>query len=325
MTIGSWFPAAAVYSTKATITFDKPAWFLFSYIPEFIGWPLTILFLAGMAYSIFNLLVGFDLFIKQKDKSSNRYVFLMVWLFFQVIYFVFVMKSGSDRWILLWMPPIFIFASLGLEKIAEFTKAYHKFIGITLIFVILGFVGYQQLNHADQLIKVKLDSYKEVMDTGLWIRYNTPENSKIIGASIVQNSYYSHRRTYDFFVGTELAEQVTGALTAEGQKTATSYKTIFNETEFECKLVRIKPDYMILHPWEPAFTPPYMFDYPARHNESLVPIKVFFRDNRPMAIIYKFNSYPVINASRVNCSWVFGRPENITGMPIDPYRMIIPN
>ncbi|MFQ5531394.1 MAG: ArnT family glycosyltransferase, partial [Candidatus Nanoarchaeia archaeon] len=100
ISLGSFFPAAAFYGSENTSTYFNPAWNLFQFIPQFIGWPITALFLLGLIYALFNVLIGFDVVFKQKSKKCNKHLFLVSWLILQVIYFVFVIKTGNDRWML---------------------------------------------------------------------------------------------------------------------------------------------------------------------------------------------------------------------------------
>jgi hypothetical protein len=329
-TKGSFFPAWAFYGSENTILVTQPALILLKYaFFELIGWKFSILLAIGIIYSLFYFFSSLDLFFFNKDKKYNQHIFLVIWLAIQIFYFVFYMKAGNDRHILLWMPPIFIYIALAIELLSDFVAKYSKILALALVLILLAVGSYGSITHATSLTKVKLDSYQEVKDTGLWIRDNTPENAKIMGASIVQNTYYSQRRTYDFYTGTELYKiLINQEHNLEGQLVARSYQIIWNETELECKIARIKPDYLILHPWEPAFTPEFLFDYPQRHNDTLVRVQTFTRNGQLMAVIYKFADYPKINPKEVNCSWVFDRPENITGIPLkikDPYRLIIPS
>lgn len=329
MVFGSWFPAAAFYGAENLTTYSAPAWFLFGLVYQLMGWIAFLFAALGGIYLLWRLVLGYDIVWKQKTKELNPYLLMLFWLAIEVYYFVFYFKTGNDRWILLWMPPLFVFFALGLEKIASFVKKYSKYIAIILVIAILIFAGYSQIKQSDQLIKQKLDSYKEVKDTGLWLRANTPQDAKIMCASIVQNTYYSQRRSYDFFIGNELQEELINSMVdPQGRVISKTYKTIFNETELECKMLRIRPDYLIVHIWEPDFTPQFMYDYPARHPDILTPLKVFDRNGQPFAVIYKFTGLPKINESRVNCTAVYERAEYVSGVPLkvkDPYRWAIPS
>ncbi len=123
---------------------------------------------------------------------------------------------------------------------------------------------HNQLGYADNFIKVKFGSYAEVQQAGLWLKENTPKDAKIVTASIVQNQYYSERDSYDFYSPNEPNE------------------TMFNEL-----LPIINPDYMIIHVFEPAFTPEWAYTYPQRNN--MTPVASFGPEGQPRAVIYKFN------------------------------------
>ena len=333
---GKWFPAAAFYGSENITTYKSPAWWLIKSIPEFLGWPLTLFILIGIAYSIFKMVIGADIFWKQRNTSLNPHYLIFIWIVLHVYYFVFSIKTGNDRWILIWMPPLFIYAGIGLEKVGNLLKPFTKYSGAILILVILLWTGFfaqdSQMKHSDQLIKIKLDSYKEVKDTGLWLKDNTPENSKILGASVVQHSYYSHRRTYDFGLGNEVQVQKLNTIRdPQGRLIDITYESITNETEFECKLIRIKPDYLVLHPFEPGFTPKFILNetssYPDRHRDIFTPLVSFQRGGQTTAVIYKFTGYPEINDSLVNCAQVYRRPEPFSNLTLDirdPYRYAIP-
>jgi len=329
MSIGSWFPAGAFYGSQNVTVYAKPAWLIFQMLPSFIGWMALAITIFGIIISLFNIFLGIDVFWKQKNNSINSHYFVLSWIFFQVLYFVFIIKTGNDRWVLLWMPPLFIYFALGLEKISNFLEKYHKMAGLALIIIVLAILGHSQMVHGDQLIKSKLDSYKEVKDTGLWLRENTPENAKIMAASIVQNTYYSQRRTYDFYTATEIHQIVFDSVVdPQGRIISSTYKTIRNETELECKMVRIRPDYLVLHVWEPEFTPDFMYSYPERNKDILEAVKAFERNGQLTAAIYKFTGYPKIDEKKVNCTWVYERPTNISGIPLSieaPERLIIPS
>ena len=329
LTLGSWFPAGTFYLTNNTITYSSFAWFLLGYIPQFLKFVPTLFVVLGLIYSIVLLVLGFDIFLKQKESHSiNTEYFLFLIAGVQVLFYVFLFKTGNDRWILLWFPLVFIYMAKGLEFLGSLTKRLSKYIEWIMILIVLLMLSFTFIPQADQLINQKLTSYEEVKETGLWLRENAPANSKVLGASIVQNAYYSHLRTYDFYIGTELQKQITGEIDPQGRPMGTSYETIRNETELECKIVRVRPDYLILHGLEPVFTPDFIYDYPQRHPDLLEPVTSFQNGGQTTAIIYKFKAYPAIDPAKVNCTWVYDRPENISGKPMSiilPERLIIPS
>lgn len=325
--LGSFFPAGSFYGAQNLTVYNEPAWFLLSLAISLIGKILAVFLAIGAIYALFQLIVSADVVMKKKSPLDNH-LFIIIWMVFQLAYYLFIIKTGNDRWILLWMPPIFFYAAIGLSVSADFLKKYHKTLGTILIIVVMSISLYPQITQADSLVRNKLDSYKEVKDIGLWLKENTPPDAKIMGASVVQNTYYSQRRTYDFYLGTEFHNIIlNGVVDPNGRVIGRTYQAIRNETELECKFLRIKPDYLILHPWEPEFTPQFMYDYPQRHPELFEPIKAFERGGQITGAIYKLKAYPSIDESKVNCTWVYERSTNITGLPLSiesPYKYAIP-
>jgi hypothetical protein len=324
---GSFFPALVSYSSGATVAYNTFAWLLFPYIPEFLGWLLTIFAIIGFISGALVIATSLDLFFKERNRNVDRHYLLFIWMAIQIYYYVFSIRSGNDRWMLLWMPPIFMYCGFALDYIAKYLDKFVKYSGVVLIILVLGFAGFANMAHTDQLVKMKLDSYKDVQSTGLWLRENTPANAKIMAASIVQNTYYSQRRTYDFYTGNELGYW-TSTTDVQGRVADRAIQFIRNETELECKIVRIRPDYLVLHVWEPAFTPDFMFTYPQRNPDMLKPVAQFQTQGQTSAVIYKFESYPIINSSKVNCTVLYERHDNLTGLSLSqvkPARLIIPS
>lgn len=313
--LGTWFPAGSVYG-DSTIIIAEPAWFLLfgtnsSSIFQFIKPVFTILFAIGLMGILYETLTSLRKFFKRESKSLDSHIYLLIWLLFQMFFFIFVIKSGNDRWILLWTIPIFIFGAVALnfcaEIVASYSVKYRKLIYVVIVLAVMILAGISHLNHSNYLIEVKLPTYKDVQDTGLWLKENSAPGSKILGASIVQNYYYAQRSTYDFYLQTEFAYEVTDYSSQEGTKIAKSYEAVMNETELECKIDKIKPDYMILHVWEPAFTPQFMYTYAERNPGMLEPVMAYQTNGQTTAVIYKFLKYPQIDSKKVNCTWVLTR------------------
>ncbi|MDO8623473.1 MAG: glycosyltransferase family 39 protein, partial [archaeon] len=185
------------------------------------------LFLFIGIFSLYGMFICFDIFWKQKDKRFNADFFVLLLALSQIIIYVFVIKAANDRWLFMLMPPLFFLAAKGAYVSYNFLKKYSNYIAIFLIGVLLILGLYFQLSHANYLIDVKKDTYKEVKLGGEWLKENTHADAKIITASIVQNQYYSERQSYDF-----------------------NYNNSNNLSAFEEKLRVIKPDYIIVNVFE---------------------------------------------------------------------------
>jgi len=232
-----------------------------------------IFFFIGFL-TLFNLFLGFDIFLRQETKKFNSDFFILLWILSQFLIYFVIMKAFNDRWLLMMIPAFFILSAKGFYISGKYLKKYSKFFLLLIIFLI--FLGaYYQLIHADNLIEIKKDTYKEVMLAGLWLKENTPEDTKVVTASIVQNQYYSERDTYGF-----ASEEGSGFATKE---------------EFEKKVDKIKPDYFIINVVQR--TPEWAYTYP--QEKGLIPVKYYlatkeqsimygFPEGQPLLIIYKF-------------------------------------
>jgi hypothetical protein len=107
-----------------------------------------------------------------------------------------LLRSANDRWILMLMPPLFFLAARGSLIIYNYLKKHNKILAILILVAILAFGSYQQLVHANALIDIKKETYKELKLSGEWLKENTPKDAKIISASTLQTQYYSERDTY---------------------------------------------------------------------------------------------------------------------------------
>jgi len=230
------------------------------------------------------LILGFDVFWKQKNKSLNADFFVFLWLFIHLFFYIVIMRGANDRWLLMLMPAIFFISAKGIMFVYRFMKKYSKIIAIVILMILLFAGAYQNFKHAIELTELKKTSYEEVKLGGLWLKENTPENSKIVTSSIVQNQYYSERQSYVFGTNDSIWISCTG-LDAKLSENETCQR--LTEESFNAKIDRLKPDYLIVSVFEPAFTPQWAYTYPQRYN--LTPVAAFPPNTQqPMLVIYKF-------------------------------------
>lgn len=274
----SFYFGESAVSIKQSIAFSiLPS--LFSYLYTF--WQIALV--LGL-FSLFPLIIGFDIFWNQKDKSLNSDFFVLLFLIIHLLFYVVIIRAANDRWLLMLMPMIFILSAKGILFVYEFIKKYSKIIGIVFVLVLVLGGAYQNLSYADKLINFKKDSYLEIKDSGLWFKENTPEDTKIITASIVQNQYYSERQSYDFHTNDTIWKNCTDIY---GAVLLTDYCQSETEVVFNKKVEEIKPDYFVISVFEQTFTPQWALDYPQRYNLTFVKA---YKDaqNQPMLVIYKF-------------------------------------
>jgi 4-amino-4-deoxy-L-arabinose transferase-like glycosyltransferase len=265
-TQGNIFPAISHYHGSDSLSTNSPIGWntVTEHLPIFLTTIPLILFILGLIISM-QFFLYFDLILFKNQTKGRNYLFLFLISVIAPLYFVFGIKFVDARYYITFAPQMFICIALAISFFGEKIKQFlpdKKYLNLILIFF-CAFLMYSQLGYANDFIINRFGSYGEVQEAGLWLKDNTPVDAKIVTASIVQNQYYSERDSYDFY-------------TESGH----------NETEFNEFVDEVKPDYMIVHVFEPDFTPQWAYDYPQRNN--LTPVIAFGPQNEPRAIIYKF-------------------------------------
>jgi 4-amino-4-deoxy-L-arabinose transferase-like glycosyltransferase len=251
-------------------------------LPIFLNSFLLLLFIGILA--LYEFFIYLDVVWKQTDKKYNSDLFLVIWLVIQLFIYVIIIKASTDRWLLMAMPPMFILIGKGLQLIYKLLKSSSKIFAIALVVFLVLFGGYYQQKHADWLIDIKKTSYGEIKDSAFWFKQNTPEDTKIITASIVQNQYYSERESYDYNTN----DSIWSTCPNKGGTYDNTTCDLLTEQVFNSKLNRLKPDYLVVSGFEPYFQPPWAYTYPQRYNLTLVG---FYPQNskQPILAIYKFD------------------------------------
>lgn len=168
--------------------------------PNYFSWPFLILFILGL-FSMYKIILGFDILIKNKDESLNRDWFVLLILIASLIVTSVLLSHNEDRYILSTFSIIFIISSMFILKIYDYIKKYNKIIAIIFLVLLLGLNIYIQIfsaGHANDLIKSKSYSYLEIKNAGLWLKENSAPTDVIITQSIHQIAYYSERKTEEF-------------------------------------------------------------------------------------------------------------------------------
>ncbi len=275
-----YFGSSAVSLKTPILSALKNITFMIPSLMESI-WFATLL-IGLITFS--NIIFGFDMFLKQKEKKLNSDFFVLLWGFLTLFFYIFVIRAANDRWLLMLMPPLFYISSKGILFIYNLLKRYNKEIAILAITLLILGGGYQHIVHSHKLINMKKDTYGEEKLAGLWIKENFPrEDPKIITASVVQIAYYSEGYTYGFY-----NKPPKDCIDLYGKLKATEECQTKTEQQFEEKIENINPDYYIVHVFEPVFTPEWAYTYPQRHPELLEPVQVYSQNNQPLLAIYKF-------------------------------------
>jgi len=170
---------------------------LLKFIPIYLRTSFFALFLIGLAYSLFEILVGYDVLTTNKRMKSN----LLILLLFLTIYsfFIFYMKVAEDRWLMPLSITFVIFSGRGADIFYDFVAKYNKLLAIALVIVIFAFGAYQELTYADNIIKLKKESYLQMKQGFEWIKSISSPDDVILGTGTPPyTTYYAERNYLEF-------------------------------------------------------------------------------------------------------------------------------
>lgn len=252
-------------------------------------WFLTLI--IGLVELVY-LIIGFDLFLKQKDENSNSNFFVFLWVILHLLFYMTIIRSANDRWLLMLMPPLFYISSKGILLVYDNIKRYNKEIAIFSLLALLLGGAYQNMIHADLLIQMKQNTYGEEKSAGIYIKenFNGQGKPKIITASTVQIAYYSEGYTYGFYTNDT---EFTNCIDILGGVVNNETCQKITEELFRKRVKELKPDFLIIHGFEPVFTPQWAYNYPSKHPDELEPVQAYFVDQekkQPILVIYKFKN-----------------------------------
>lgn len=248
------------------------------YIPSL----LLYLFILGIFLSFLSIYLYFHK-IKKFERNSEDLeiksdVFNILLIIAVIGFFIFVFRAPSYeyRTFFPFLTGMLAFTSKGIISFSNFIgrSLQNKKVSTMLIILITCVGVYTQIVHADNITKMKIESYSQVRDSGLWIKENSDKKDIIVSASVTQHTYYSERKIEDFYIN--------------GSNE--------NETAFNDEVNKLKPRYLVVSVFEPVFTPKWAFDWPQRHNESVRPVKAWFADEQqtqPLLIVYEFVNYSI--------------------------------
>ena len=101
---------------------------------------------------------------------------------------------GEPRWYFPLILASFICISKSSLFIADLSKRYHKFIGITIIILFIGLGGLYQYQKSEELIITKVGSFEGLKQASLFLKETSNEEDIIISQPVPQTIYYSERK-----------------------------------------------------------------------------------------------------------------------------------
>ena len=158
---------------------------------------LFYLFLIGFLIILGNILLSFGHIRKIKgDVRADLFNFISILATLAV--FIFILRTqhtfGEPRWYFPLILASFICISKSSLFIADLSKRYHKFIGITIIILFIGLGGLYQYQKSEELIITKVGSFEGLKQASLFLKETSNEEDIIISQPVPQTIYYSERK-----------------------------------------------------------------------------------------------------------------------------------
>jgi hypothetical protein len=227
----------------------------------FAGWLLLALFLFGLLILLFDTFIGFDMMVKRKTTSYDKYFFILLLALVPFIFQAMLYNHSEDRYLMNAFPSFFFAMSLGFTKIEGWLKKYSKYLGAFVILVLLAIGGYQQIAYGNAIISGKATSYQQVKDAGLWMKANSNSSAIILTRSSPQTTYYAEREVLSI---------------------------PDNETDFEKLVQDVHPTFLELSVFETH--PSWIYSYPQNHTSILIPVQGYQLQGQTVLAIYRFNN-----------------------------------
>ena len=260
------YALSASISEPGTVTATAGWFYYVKLFPTYLQFLLLIVFILGFLYLLLNIILGFDLIIKDSNEDLGKDLLLILWILIPIIilsYTAFKTSGhGEDRYLMLIFPAVFLVSSRIIVKISDYIKKFNSIIAVAFIILVILIAGFQQIKFADSLIKNKATSYDIIKAAGLWVKQNSQPGDVVISNSIPQNTYYSEKATYYAF-----------------------------EDE---KIKSYRPKYLIWSVFENSGKPDSDYTkYIQSHQSELKPVQAYFADKeqkQPILIIFEFIS-----------------------------------
>ena len=259
LTFGTLTAFKASYS-NAIATAAPFAWYTVNFFYTLTGGILFVLFLIGLLIALRFVLYA-DVLVKDKKRCFDPDLFSVIVLIVAASFYIFYIRGTEDRWVFLWLPFIFMFIGNALKSIYNFGKKYSKIISTFLVLALLIWGGYAQLNHANDIINLKKDSYSQVKDAAIWMKEHSAPGDVIITQSQTQTTYYAERQIKQL-------------------------NPFENESDFSEYVKEEKPKYLELSAFE--HHPTWAYTWPNENNS--MPVQAYFADadkKQPALIVYE--------------------------------------
>jgi len=268
---GYYGNAFAFRSGYGGVTESPLGWGMISLLYDYPEFGFFVMFLFGVL-TLIPMFLYLDHLILKKNKKYYADFFMFSLIVLTLAFFIYFLRSAENRWLMMMSIGIFALVAKGILALANYARHSLKlgkvvFIAIVAVLLLIG--GYYELQHADSIIKAKVDSYMQVKEAALWMKQASLPGDIIATASISQTTYYAEREVIAFF-----------------NFTANVYYT---PEEFEAFILAKKPKYLVISAFEPS-VPQWTYSFPERNQTRYVPVNAWYEDaakTKPLLVIYE--------------------------------------
>tara|TARA_Y100000310_G_scaffold336995_1_gene422954 strand:- start:12861 stop:14411 length:1551 start_codon:yes stop_codon:yes gene_type:complete len=156
-----------------------------------------ILFIIGFIILLFELIIGFDLLWKKRDKNLKANLLLLLTF---LVPFLYIVSLGygryiEERYLFIMYPFMFIIAAKGLFDLSKYIRKHSKVMATLVIIAFLAVGFYQNVEHGDKLIRSKENSFGQVKESAIWVRdHSDPDDLIFVHHTQAEFQYASNRK-----------------------------------------------------------------------------------------------------------------------------------
>ncbi|MDD5193302.1 MAG: glycosyltransferase family 39 protein [Candidatus Nanoarchaeia archaeon] len=254
-------------------------WWMLTLLYDYPELVFFIFFLVGVL-TLLPMFLSLDIILTKENKKYLSDIFILLNILFTLAFFIYFLRQGENRWLMMMSIGIFVISAKGIVLAYDFiNKHIGKILAVIALLLILFSGAYYQLNHADQIIKGKINTYDQVREAALWMKQNSDPKDIIVSASEPQNTYYSERKTLTHY--------------------NSSGHVYFTPEQFDGIIKELKPKYYVTSVFEPSI-PQWTYSYP--DERKFIPVQAWFSDpdkKQPILVIYEIPSDFILNQSSI--------------------------
>src|SRR3989338_1265640 len=157
---------------------------------------LLYLFWIGVIIVMINLILHWGYYRRETYMEAKGDLFALLMIGITLGYFLFFQRVESfvePRWYY----PLLLGAAFRIARgtigIAEFLRPYSKYLPFLFIIIVIGYGGYYELGHADDIIDARIDSYRGIKEAAIYIHSASAPSDVALAIPVPQPEYYAER------------------------------------------------------------------------------------------------------------------------------------